>query len=253
MDMMAEAERALAELEALPISEVILLAELVRALGGNSGASFRDAGTGGPAARWIFGEASGVHAVASREGLMGARKPRTPEQELERSRGALEMERSVEQMAANGLTPQEISLLTGLKAERLYKRYKDSMMKGGAKRTNEVAQAAFLMATGGPEKNWRQADASMNKFWLERRGGPIWAPPRPDDERGPDLTRLSVPQLIELERALRPLARHPVMIDAVEVEYTESRPSGAGAIAAGDGDLVAGGVGDDLGGEAEVS
>jgi DNA-binding CsgD family transcriptional regulator len=173
-----------------------------------------------------------------------ARKSRvlTSEQLAEREKQAKEMEASIEAMSANGLTPQEISLLTGLSPDRLYKKYRDCMMKGGARRTNEVAQAAFLMATGGPDKNWRQADASMNKFWLERRGGPIWAPPRPDEDRGPDLTRLSVPQLIELERALRPLARHPVMIDA-EIESTESRGGGGGADAAGVGDLVDGGVG----------
>jgi DNA-binding CsgD family transcriptional regulator len=173
------------------------------------------------------------------------------EELAEREKQAKEMEASVEQMSANGLTPQEISLLTGLSAERLYRKYKDFMMKGGAKRTNEVAQAAYLMATGGPEKNWRQADASMNKFWLERRGGPIWAPPKADEERGPDLTRLSVPQLIELEKALRPLARNPVLIDA-QVESTQSRGGGQRVDAAGAGDLVDGGDGVDVVGEGEV-
>jgi hypothetical protein len=174
-----------------------------------------------------------------------------PAKAAERDRVLREMEASVEQMAANGLTPQEISLLTGLKPDRLYRRYRDCLMKGGARRTNEVAQAAYLMATGGPEKNWRHADASMNKFWLERRGGPIWAPPKPDAESGPDLTRLTVAQLIELERALRPLARHPVMIDA-EVEPTESRGSGERADAAGAGDLVDGGVGERIDGSGSV-
>ncbi len=171
------------------------------------------------------------------------KRERTAEEVAEAERSAKELEGSIEQMSANGLTPQEISLLTGIKPERLYKRYRDFMMKGGAKRTNEVAQAAYLMATGGPEKNWRQADASMNKFWLERRGGPIWAPPAKDEDRGPDLTRLSVPQLIELEKALRPLARNPVLIDAEPVEFTESRGGGQRADAAGAGDLVDGGVG----------
>jgi hypothetical protein len=173
------------------------------------------------------------------------------EELAEREKQAKEMEGSIEQMSANGLTPQEISLLTGLSADRLYRKYKDFMMKGGAKRTNEVAQAAYLMATGGPEKNWRQADASMNKFWLERRGGPIWAPPKPDEERGPDLTRLSVPQLIELERALRPLARNPVLIDAA-IEPTESRERGRRIDAAGAGDLVDGGDGEHLDGTGSV-
>lgn len=176
----------------------------------------------------------------------------TKEEAAERERQAREMETSIEQMSANGLTPHEISLLTGLKPDRLYRKYRDCMMKGGARRTNEVAQAAYLMATGGPERNWRQADASMNKFWLERRGGPIWAPPKPDDVGGPDLTRLSVPQLIELERALRPLARNPVLIDA-QVESTVARERSSGADEAGAGDLVDGGVGVDRGGSGEVS
>jgi hypothetical protein len=176
---------------------------------------------------------------------------RTSEELAEREKQAKEMELSIEQMAANGLTPAEISLLTGLAAERLYRKYRDCMMKGGARRTNEVAQAAFQMAVGGPERNWRQADASMNKFWLERRGGAIWAPPKADQDQGPDLTRLSVPQLIELERALRPLARNPVLIDA-EVESTESRGGGQRVDASGAGDLVDGGVGVGVDGEGEV-
>jgi hypothetical protein len=176
---------------------------------------------------------------------------RTSEELAEREKQAKELEQSIEQMSANGLTPGEISLLTGLAPDRLYKKYRDCMMKGGARRTNEVAQAGFMMAVGGPERNWRQADASMNKFWLERRGGPIWAPPRPDQENGPDLTRLSVPQLIELERALRPLARNPVLIDA-EIESTESRGGGGGTDAAGAGDLVDGGVGERVDGSGSV-
>ena len=181
------------------------------------------------------------------------KRERTAEEVAEAVKSARELEVSIEQMSANGLTPQEISLLTGLNPERLYRRYRDFMMKGGARRTNEVAQAAYLMATGGPEKNWRQADASMNKFWLERRGGPIWAPPQKDDERGPDLTRLSVPQLIELEKALRPLARNPVMIEQdATVEFTEPRERGGRADEAGAGDLVDSGVGERVGGSGQV-
>jgi hypothetical protein len=180
-----------------------------------------------------------------------AKRDRSPDEIAEAAKGARELELAIERMAANGLTPQEISLLTDIRPDRLYRRYKDCMLKGGARRTNEVAEAAFNMAVGGPDRNWRQADASMNKFWLERRGGPIWAPPKPDDERGPDLTRLSVPQLIELERALRPLARNPVLIDAA-IEPTEPRGGGGGADAAGAGDLVDGGVGERVDGSGAV-
>jgi hypothetical protein len=179
------------------------------------------------------------------------KKAMTKEEASERDRQAREMEGSIEQMSANGLTPQEISLLTGLRADRLYRKYRDCMMKGGARRVNEVAQAAFNMAVGGPDRNWRQADASMNKFWLERRGGGIWGPPKADEGAGPDLTRLSVAQLIELERALRPLARNPVMIDA-QVQSAKSRERGGGADEAGAGDFVDGGVGERVDGEGSV-
>ena len=170
---------------------------------------------------------------------------------LERRQKAADMEGSIEQMSANGLTPQEISLLTGLKPERLYRRYRDCMLKGGARRKNEVAESAYLMAVGGPEKNWRQADASMNKFWLERRGGVEWQLPR-EEEAGPDLTRLTVPQLIELEKALRPLARNPVMIDGQVERISEPRGGGGGADEAGAGDLADRGVGVDNDGSGEV-
>ena len=179
------------------------------------------------------------------------KKGRSADEIAEAAEGARELEVAIERMAANGLTPQEISLLTDIRPDRLYRRYKDCMLKGGARRTNEVAEAAFNMAVGGPDRNWRQADASMNKFWLERRGGPIWAPPKPDDERGPDLSRLSVPQLIELERALRPLARNPVLIDA-EVEPTEPRGDRGRVDEAGAGDLVDGGVGERVDGSGAV-
>jgi hypothetical protein len=182
----------------------------------------------------------------------GGRKPKTPERAAELVKAAQEMASSIEQMAANGLTPQEISLLTGIKPDRLYRKYKDCMMAGGARRTNEVAQSAYLMSVGGPEKNWRQADAGMAKFWLERRGGPVWAAPRPDAQEGPDLTRLSVPQLIELERALRPLARNPVMIDGAIERVAEPRGGSGGVNASGVGDLDDAGVGERVGGEGSV-
>lgn len=183
---------------------------------------------------------------------MGARKPKTPERILELERAAREMEASIEAMSGNGLTPQQISLLTGIKPERLYRKYRTAMMTGGARRTHEMAESAFLMGVGGPERNWRQADAGMAKFWLEKLGGPVWAAPR-DRQEGPDLTRLSVPQLIELEKALRPLARGPVLIDAQVERDAEPRGGGGGADEAGDGSLADGGVGVDHGGSGEVS
>jgi hypothetical protein len=179
------------------------------------------------------------------------KRERSAEEEAEAAKGAKEMELSIEAMAGNGLTPQEISLLTNIRPDRLYRRYRQAMMTGGARRKNEVAESAYKMAVGGPEKNWRQADASMNKFWLERQGGAGWAPPKGDGVDGPDLTRLTVGQLIELEKALRPLARNPVMIDA-QVESTQSRGGGERADEAGAGDHVDGGVGVGVDGEGSV-
>jgi len=76
---------------------------------------------------------------------------------------------------------------------------------GGARKLNEVAEMGHLLATGGPDKDWRRADAGMIKYWLDRMGGPNWRPPKDDD--GPDLTGLTTEQLIALEKALRPLAK----------------------------------------------
>ena len=124
-----------------------------------------------------------------------------------------ELEVAIERMAGNGMTIEEIGLLTGIKGARLYRKYYGLVAKGQAKARNDVADMGYLIATGGPEKDWRKADAGMIKFWLERMGGPQWAPPRKDEDEGPDLTRLSVEQLIELERALRPLAKSKALID----------------------------------------
>lgn len=174
-------------------------------------------------------------------------KPLNKEERLDRDRRAREIEEAIEAMSANGLSPQQISQLTGIRPERLYRRYRETMMKGGARRLHEVAESAYLMSVGGPEKNWRQADAGMAKFWLERHGGPSWAVPDKDASGGPDLSRLTVAQLIDLERALRPLARGPVLIEQEPVEVVgdvetggdaEPRSGGERVDASGAGDLA---------------
>jgi hypothetical protein len=64
------------------------------------------------------------------------------------AQAAADVEASIEAMSERGLTPQQISLLTGIPPERLYRRYKAAMMRGGARRTPEVvvgdAGCAFL-------------------------------------------------------------------------------------------------------------
>jgi hypothetical protein len=144
--------------------------------------------------------------------VFGRPKLRPTDKEFEDNRRAkIELERAIESMAGNGLSPQEITLLTGIKPERLYRKYHEHILRGAARKKNAVADMGYLIATGGPDRDWRKADAGMIKFWLERQGGSQWAPPRKDE--GPDLTTLSVEQLIELERALRPLAKTKALID----------------------------------------
>ena len=139
------------------------------------------------------------------------RRPYT-QGELEGMRQAqIELERTIENMAGNGLSVDQIEQVTGISYARLYRRYKGAILRGQAKKVHAVADMAFLLATGGPEKDWRRADAGMIKFWLDRRGGPNWAAKR--EEEGPDLTSLTTEQLIELERALRPLAKSKALID----------------------------------------
>ena len=158
------------------------------------------------------------------------RKPYT-QGELEGMRQAkIEFERVIESMSGNGLSPQEITLLTGIKPERLYRKYRQHILRGAARKLNEVADMGHLLATGGPDKDWRRADAGMIKFWLDRQGGSAWAPRR-DEEDGPDLTSLTTEQLIALEKALRPLAKSKALID---VTSTSSEAADATRMASGD-------------------
>lgn len=119
-------------------------------------------------------------------------------------------------MVANGLSPQQIARLTGIIPERLWRRYKEQMLNGEARRVNEVAEAAYLMSVGGPEKDWRKADAGMAKYWLDRRGGPGWRPPR-EERDGPDLSQLTTEELMALQKALLPLAKTK-LIEGIAIE-----------------------------------
>jgi hypothetical protein len=141
----------------------------------------------------------------------------------------IELERAIESMAGNGLSPQEITWLTGIKPARLYRKYHQHILRGAARKLNEVAEMGHLLATGGPDKDWRRADAGMIKYWLDRQGGPAWAPRR-DDEEGPDLTTLTTEQLIALEKALRPLAKTRL----IDVTRTSSEVAEATRVASVD-------------------
>ena len=159
--------------------------------------------------------------------------------ELEELRKAkVEFEQSIEAMAGNGLTPEQIMLLTKLKPGRLYRQYRGALLRGQARAVNEVSAMARLLASGGPEKDWRRADAGMIKYWLDRQGGANWRPPKADED-GPDLASLTTEQLIELERALRPLAKAP-LIDVTPNDRVDRKPKDEG-----DEDLVADGEGEE--------
>jgi hypothetical protein len=115
---------------------------------------------------------------------------------------AADLDASLEAMSARGLTPPQISLLTGIDPERLYRGHKGAMMRGGARRTPEVLE-------GGAERAWRLVEAGQARFLRARlRSG------RGRDEvGGADLRRLSLEELRALERALRPLAGGPAEVE----------------------------------------
>jgi len=164
--------------------------------------------------------------------------------ELEELRKAkVEFEQSIEAMAGNGLTPEQIMLLTKLKPGRLYRQYRGALLRGQARAVNEVSAMARLLASGGPEKDWRRADAGMIKYWLDRQGGANWRPPKADED-GPDLASLTTEQLIELERALRPLAKAPL----IDVTPNDRRDRPLAKEDEGDEDQLAEGEGEGEGG-----
>jgi hypothetical protein len=113
---------------------------------------------------------------------------------------AQEMVRTVERLSGNGLDPKGISALTGIKPDRLYRKYRDAMIRGKATRLSDLAEMGFLVAMGGPERDWRRADATQIRFELERRGGDEWAPPSQKVQVTQDLSRLSMEELMALER-----------------------------------------------------
>ena len=162
--------------------------------------------------------------------VFGRPKLRATDKEFEDNRRAkFELEVAIESIAGNGLSPREITLLTGIKPERLYRKYHQHILRGAARKLNDVANMGHLLATGGPDKDWRRADAGMIKFWLERQGGSAWAPRRDEDD-GPDLTSLTTEQLIALEKALRPLAKTRL----IDVAPTASEVADATRVASED-------------------
>jgi hypothetical protein len=107
--------------------------------------------------------------------------------------------RMVSNMASYGFSLHQILRYTGLhKAQMRF--CKKELQTAAITRDLTVAQSAYLQSVGGPDRNWKEADGAMTRFWLERRMG--WrAPPERSLALNAnlDLDRLSEAQLEQLE------------------------------------------------------
>ena len=114
--------------------------------------------------------------------------------------------RMVSNMASYGFSLHQILRYTGLhKAQMRF--CKKELQTAAITRDMTVAQSAYLQSVGGPDRNWRDADGAMTRFWLERRMG--WrAPPERSLSLNAnlDLDRLSEAQLEQLEALMEAAA-----------------------------------------------
>lgn len=105
----------------------------------------------------------------------------------------------VRQMASYGFSLHQILRYTGLHKAQM-RHCKRELQSAAIQRDLTVAQSGYLQAVGGPDRNWKEADGTMTRFWLERRMG--WRAP-PDRlmtlNANLDLDRLSEAQLEQLE------------------------------------------------------
>jgi hypothetical protein len=106
-------------------------------------------------------------------------------------------------MARFGFSAQKIARLTGFRPSTLYRSFREELTTAADLADLEVLQSAFDQAVGGPERNFRHADASMTRLWLGQRLG--WKQPTAyDQERRAqttiDLDLLSDEELHELDR-----------------------------------------------------
>ena len=118
--------------------------------------------------------------------------------------------RMVSNMASYGFSLHQILRYTGLhKAQMRF--CKKELQTAAITRDMTVAQSAYLQSVGGPDRNWKDADGAMTRFWLERRMG--WrAPPERSLALNAnlDLDRLSEAQLEQLEALMEAAAPQPL-------------------------------------------
>lgn len=98
----------------------------------------------------------------------------------------------------------KISRLTGFRPSTLYRVFRDKLTTAADLRDLDVIESAFHQPVGGPDRNFRHAEASMTRFWLGHRLG--WKQPTSYDQARNkveiDLDRLSDEELHELDRII---------------------------------------------------
>jgi hypothetical protein len=114
--------------------------------------------------------------------------------------------RIVSNMASYGFSLHQILRYTGLhKAQMRF--CKKELQTAAITRDLTVVQSAYLQSVGGPERNWKDADGTMTRFWLERKMG--WRPPPERSlslNANLDLDKLSEAQLEQLEALMEAAA-----------------------------------------------
>ena len=110
----------------------------------------------------------------------------------------------VARMAGFGFPVSKIARLTGFRPSTLYRAFREELTTAADLRDLDVVESAFNQAVGGPDRNFRHADASMTRFWLGQRLG--WKQPTSYDQARNkveiDLDRLSDEELHELDRII---------------------------------------------------
>ena len=77
----------------------------------------------------------------------------------------------VDAYASCGTPHADIAAVIDIDAKTLRKHYAGELDVAAIKANAAVGRTAFLMATGGPRRLWRQAVPSMTIFWLKTRMG----------------------------------------------------------------------------------
>ena len=117
----------------------------------------------------------------------------------------------VDAYASCGTPHADIAAVIGIDAKTLRKHYARELDFAGIKANVAVGRTAFLMATGGPRRLWREAVPSMTIFWLKTRMG--WKETAQVQHTGAvgsyDLTKLSDEELERLDALLERISVAP--------------------------------------------